>query len=468
MFYFVYRDKMYLFNTHGELEHKELLSSSSFNGSNDSSFLLGFFSLPTEITYLEYVNEGSNMTDLYQYDISTKTVTNLTEKVIDIISYKISPDQKSVALLTKDYVKNILEYSIMNLSDQSIKQIKTFPVLFDQGGGSIFSTHETYLSMNSFDIFSFYSFFWSPDSKYLFFTTSKYPEKEEDRDKVDLYFLYRVEKDGTDLKLLSDPTNRAFQASLSPNGKKIIYVTDGYQKVAVMNMDGSSKMVQVQNTPVNEQYDTFYFPRWFPKSNGFAYYRKHAVSTDSAQDELSLIFSSEKGKQLKNVNLSLIDEENLIPYLDTSNLFSPNNQSVSFIKSFNFSNNTFQAVLLKDLKEEIPLKGNNVDFCWSPSANQLLLIESKAKDQINQLTLYDCSTNSYIPISQDVQQIFDACWSPDGKQILYTGTDSKTGQIVFKTSQVDGSNQKLLFTFGENPLERPSSIEKIEKLVWLK
>jgi len=84
------------------------------------------------------------------------------------------------------------------------------------------------------------------------------------------------------------------------------------------------------------------------------------------------------------------------------------------------------------------------------------------------LAIYDFDVKLSSDILVDVYDVYDATWSPDGKQIVYSGNDLVSGQIVFKTSQVDGSNQKVLFTFGENPLERPSSIEKIEKLVWLK
>lgn len=52
--------------------------------------------------------------------------------------------------------------------------------------------------------------------------------------------------------------------------------------------------------------------------------------------------------------------------------------------------------------------------------------------------------------------------------MLYAGTDMLSGQVVFKVAKADGSTEQLLLSFGENPLEQPSSVADIDELVWLK
>jgi hypothetical protein len=470
-FYFVYKNKIFNFDLTGKLLFIELLTSSNFSYQNtDSSFLLGFFSSPSEITYLEYVNKGSEMTDLYQYDFANKKITNLTENVGELLDYQVSPDQQSVALLTKDFEKNLRELSIMNLStatENPSKMIKiaTFQPIIDE-------REDRYTKLNFSDEPMLLTMLWSKDSQWLYFTSNKVHEPDatdEANFKRNILSIHRVNKDGTGLIVLSGPERRSFFPTLSPDNQQMVFVANDDQLIKQMNSDGTNLHTFFETDPSSSRSSDVYFqPRWLLDNKTIAFILKA-----SNEKNLKLMFLDEQEKLILSKDIMFQDRADYQPYelykvLDMNHFCSPNKQLVAYHSLIDLKLNRFQAILLKDLKEEIPLKGNITDFRWSPSGNQLLLLESKELNQINQLTLYDCNTNTYSPISQDVQQIFDACWSPDGKQILYSGTDSKTGQIGFKTSNPDGSNQKVLFTFGENPLERPSSIEKVEKLVWLK
>ena len=242
-----------------------------------------------------------------------------------------------------------------------------------------------------------------------------------------------------------------------------------------MNSDGSNRKTLFANTQTSKRDldDTFYLPVWSSDNHSIAFYARYITNTKNNQDELTLVMIADKGELIRKESCTFpgIDNyqnQSVFPLLDTTHLFSPNNKNIAYLKNIDTYKNIFKAVLLKNLKEELPLQGNIVGFRWSPDGNKLILLESKERNQINKLTLYDCTNNTYTPISQDVQQIYDVTWSPDGKQILYSGTDSKTDQIVFKTTKPDGSDQKVLFTFGENPQELPNPIDKIEKVIWLK
>jgi Tol biopolymer transport system component len=239
----------------------------------------------------------------------------------------------------------------------------------------------------------------------------------------------------------------------------MVYVYELEQELTVAKVDKTS----IEKLASSQEFLYCFRPIWSPNSKMISVYQ-----TNSSQNGCHFLILDEKKEIRKEVPVTTTNFYLMIEQLKTENFFSADSKFVAFIKNYQHISNQSTLVLLKNMKEEILLKGNNIDFRWSPTGNQLLLLESKEKNQINQLTLYDCSTKTYTTIIQDVQQLFDACWSPDGKQILYAGTDSKSGQIIFKTSNPDGSNQKVLFTFGENPLERPNSIEKIEKLVWLR
>ena len=115
-------------------------------------------------------------------------------------------------------------------------------------------------------------------------------------------------------------------------------------------------------------------------------------------------------------------------------------------------------------------------FKWASSKELLMLfrwIDKKAShftswdweshESNNTIQLYACCTKQFITVKKDVFYVFDAAWSPEDTEVLYAGTDIHSGQVVFKVASSDGSYQKQLFTFGENPLEQPSSIADIDE-----
>jgi Tol biopolymer transport system component len=448
--YFVKKDKMYFFTPTGTFLFEEELTPSSYRGNdNDSSFLLGFYSSPSDITYLEYVENEETMSDSFVYNSTTKKFTNLNNKLGKVKQYQVSPDQKKVAVLSLNPEETKYSVDIMDLESEkpSIK-IASFPKP-EKIGNTLFDFLNKSL---------LYSLFWSKNSQTLFFTTGG-PSKDIDGKIFNILVLNRIKADGTESKTLTDLNGLSFHASISPDGKKIVYISGEDQQVNIMNIDGTRKEV----IEPKDDLILYYQPKWSSDGQVITYYQMNKSNLEN-----KLLITTPKSKIVKKIPTSVTDFYPMLDKMYPTGLFSYDSKLFAYFKRYEAESNQAMVFLHTEQDKEILLKGNTVSFRWSPTTNQLLLIESKEKNQINQLSLYDCSTNSYTPISQEIDQIFDACWSPDGRQILYSGTDSKTGQIVFKTSNPDGSNQKVLFTFGENPLERPNSIEKIEKLVWLK
>ncbi|MCE5224045.1 hypothetical protein LLG10_07690, partial [bacterium] len=180
-------------------------------------------------------------------------------------------------------------------------------------------------------------------------------------------------------------------------------------------------------------------------------------------------------------NLEFIQAKNFWSYL--SNVFaclkSIDNHWVpkgSSFKEFYISiwRNAFQ-------KEE-SINPITHSFKWAHSKDMLMLFEWADIDNKkgsgyfiyssfyydNSVQLYDCSTKQFTTVTKDIFYVFDAAWSPEDTEVLYAGTDIDSGQVVFKVAKADGSNEQLLLSFGENPLEQPSSIVDIDELVWLK
>jgi Tol biopolymer transport system component len=451
MYYFANEEKLFVFSANGNLLFTDVLTpKNSEHPFNDPSFLLGFFSSPSEITYLEYVDYvEENMIENYEINLETKKATNLNQKLGKVKSIQVSPTQKLMAVLSMNEEKTDYFIDLVDLTNTSPpKRLVSFQ-----------KPEETESTLYLFtDKSLIYSTFWSPDSQYLYFISGGSSLKNN-LNLVNTLVINRIKADGTELMSLTDPSDQSFQANVSPDGKQIVFNSSKDQLVSMMNKDGTKNKVIIQNEKLFQRYQ----PTWSPNSKLFTFYQMNQGDL-----KFQFVISNTKGKILKTIPIEVIRDPLINEKFHFQKFFSADSNYVAYIK--NYQQEPFQSTLalLKDLKEEILLKGNIVSFHWSPTGNQIILLDSKNRYQFNKLSLYDCATNTYIPISQDIQQLFDACWSPDGKQILYAGTDSKAGQIVFKTSNPDGSNQKLLLPFGDNPLERPSSIEKIENLVWLK
>jgi Tol biopolymer transport system component len=452
-FYFINHFNLYVYSINGKLFYKHTMKSNSFYKYPEyTPYLTGFFSTNDEVTFIEFVN---NKTDLFCYDQNAKKAINLTENLGVVHYFKLSPDQQSVAVLTKNPLTDLFSIDIIDISSQiPIKRIASFPEPYY---GEIAGYHH-FNSEELFEGLIFVSFDWSKDNQYFFYTCIDSTNLTKDRPSLT---LNRIKTDGTNFKTLTDPKDRSMKADLSPDGNQIVYLSGDNNVVTIMNSDGTEKM----SISLNITKELCYLPVFSPDGNMIVFFYQ-----ENGTENGIIAIVNKKGKLIKKYRSEIDNYNDLFSFFKTNQLFSEDCKNVIYSQRCNYEKKDFMSILIKNSKEEINLKGFFVCFRWSPTSSQLLLLllESKEKDQINQLTLYDTSSNTYTSISQDVQQLFDACWSPDGKQILYAGTDSKTGQIVFKTSNPDGSNQKLLFTFGENPLERPSSIENIEKLMWLK
>jgi Tol biopolymer transport system component len=465
-FYLVTKDKLILFDNKGKQILEELFTFDCYTQTYpelESTFLFGSFVSPSEIVYLEF---GNNKADLFQYDQTTKKSKNLTDKLGKVKQIQVSPDQKQVAVLSFDEKEKKYSIDLIYLQTPvSPKRITSFSYPLK------YSDAFRYYP----DLSLLFSFSWSKNSQILYFVSSGPSQLQiDEKNATNSLVIYQFNAVGSKLKALTDINGLSFQPSLSSDGKQILYVSSEKQVTFLMNSDGTSK----REVNSQEKMTNCIRPLWSVDGNYVSFYQNTGVYQKETNEIVyNFLVVNKKNGTNKSIPISRKNPISLIKFLKTDSYWSSDGAYVAYLKNLEVRIDMTTLVLLKDLKEEIPLKGNITDFRWSPSENQIILFETKEKDQnnllaflineINQLTLYDCPTNSYTPISQDVQQIFDATWSLDGKQILYSGTDSKTGQIVFKTCQVNSSNQKVLFTFGENPLEQPSSMEKIEKLVWL-
>lgn len=444
------KSRFLFFNTNG----KQISQSPYFDIPENSPFLSKIVD-PNEAIY---VSVSPAKTNLFNYSSSDRKVSNLTENFGNVLNFVLSPNQLYLAILTdkdirhQDEIDKQYSFYFMKLTQNvEIKQVAQFQINLDSDFFHPVSVHKEL------------TFAWTPDSKNLLFVAC---------DNQGIFSINKFDPESFNVTKVSNPTISSSQINISPDGKKIVYIAGKEKQIYIMNLDGSNNQLLTTNSPKRR----YCLPSWTPKLGNVCYY-EYAYDLEG-KDMTKFILhyvSGTNNEEIKKIecNYILLDN-NDEQYREFESYYSWSSDMKFFafyqkievlpqyVPSPYFS---YQLNLLANLADNQVIKGDITQFLWSVEGTKLILLDQTYP---NQLSLFDCTTNTYKSISQDVDQIFDACWSLDGKEILYSGTDSKTGQIVFKTTNPYGSNQKLLFTFGENPQERPNSIEKIEKLVWLK
>ena len=69
------------------------------------------------------------------------------------------------------------------------------------------------------------------------------------------------------------------------------------------------------------------------------------------------------------------------------------------------------------------------DPAWSPDCSQLLFTNGPFDERTNSLSILDINTGSIVVLPTHLQSHFSPNWSPDGKEIVFSGYDGQSFQI---------------------------------------
>jgi Tol biopolymer transport system component len=405
-----------------------------------------------EVIYFEH---PESKTDLLYFDAANQQTKNLTKEIGNVVTYQVSPDHYNVAFLVDDPINRTNDYSvyITSLVDFQRVKITTFTVLPGM--------YESF--PRNFDFYHFFPLCWTNNSQKLYFNCLDLSEGL-----LKFYRIKRVDADGKNLSTLYATKIPLYQIQLSPDNQRIVFISDYKQEVAILDI--ASGNVEVISNLLTKQHCIY--PSWSPNEPWIIFYYEENVfyeNSTKVDDVTQICVLSINGRVIKQ----LISKMSIMPLGDLlypMTILSPQRNIYVYFDAIQEESSAQppDLVVVYPSNEKQTIKHVTHGYKWAEDGNSLLFIRFDDSAKKNTVSVFDCTKKSLTDVSRDVQQLYDAIWSLDGKQILYAGTDSKTGQIVFKTAQSDGTNQKVLFTLGENPLERPSSIEKIEKLVWLR
>jgi Tol biopolymer transport system component len=408
-----------------------------------------------------YFTRQSQSSDLYYAKSIQDKPINLTQGKYPVLRSELSPDQDKVAFYSLDSIANTASVHLINMKNpKKVMTLATFtfdyPVYPSWGCFPREYPEEHFLTLS-----------WSKDSQWIYFVT---------RDASKRFMIYRAKADGKEMTLLSDPKSSSFGSMVSPDGKQIVYVTGEERKIALMNTDGTNKKIISDGIATKQ----CFFPAWSPDGKMIAF--NQLIMEDRRFDTPNLtnqiIIITPQGKVIEKIDCKYINPRSTYPeFYQSRNFWSYSTNYFSCLQSVNntyagevgYHSDSQICVWEKNFFNGEPIEPIIRTFKWAHSKDNLMLFVTQHSNFLdNKIQLFDCKTKQYTTITQYISILSDAAWSPEDSEVLYAGTDMLSGQMVFKVASSDGSYQKLLFTFGENPLEQPSSIADIDELVWLK
>ena len=248
--------------------------------------------------------------------------------------------------------------------------------------------------------------------------------------------LHVMKPDGSNPRsLIQGATKGDYTPSLSPDGKNLVFTTSrfGQWRIAIAKTDGSDLKLMIEPSPGYENAVTY-----SPDGKTVAF----SGAPGPGQAIWHLFSANGEGKKAKKVI------ETDFQFFKPS--FSPDGNRLLFEKAD--ARATFSDICLinpdgSDIVNLTNDKGTrDCSASWSPDGQTIAYISVTGQPQVNLSTVSRNGQNKRIIASKisgypspGIIFYFRTCWSPNGKQILYSAHDGKDFEIY--RINADGTNK---------------------------
>ncbi len=267
---------------------------------------------------------------------------------------------------------------------------------------------------------------WSPDGKSIVFQSEK----------SGIQKIYTINIDGSGLKKITHGISRDFYPDWSPDGKSILFHSDRNGRYDLGTQDLDIYQLRLDSLKakalVNDSHNDI-MGRWSPDGNKIVF-----VSDRRGYRDVTNIYIYDLQTK-KTTNVTSGFEEAYDP------AWSPDGSKIAFSAPTQFHDGLYDIFVVNvDGSNLINLTNNSErhDFVpdWSPDGKKILF-QAGFRSPV-QIYAIDVFSKKVSQITSGEKSNDLARWSPNGEKIIFVSYRNKNGDIYMMNS--DGSNQKMI------------------------
>jgi Tol biopolymer transport system component len=242
---------------------------------------------------------------------------------------------------------------------------------------------------------------WAPDGRWLVFHSRRRPKEQR---MLPTRKIWRIATDGTGETQLSDGPADEYHASFSPDGRKILFVSEaaGSRDIWVMGADGSNP-VPLTDDPGMEEH-----PAWSPDGRRIVY-----AGLPKEGGNFDLWIMNDDGSARRKITFTAANE--IFP------AWHPDGKTIAFSTDVN-GNFDLYAIRLDDEKVFPLVTGPDHETrpAWSPDGQRLAFARWPVSATTDEARIWvaNADGSGAVPLDVPLGSTHPA-WSPDGRRLAF-------------------------------------------------